>query len=79
MIASPRLIVCDEPTLSLDGGDGAKVLELLREVGLRDNPRVLVVSHDAHIDQVRRSDAEMSDGQIVSTRSARTEEGASHA
>jgi putative ABC transport system ATP-binding protein len=79
LVASPRLIVCDEPTSSLDGATGAKVLELLREVGLRDNRCVLVVSHDARIFKYGDAIAEMSDGRIVSSHSTHIEGAASHA
>jgi putative ABC transport system ATP-binding protein len=78
LIARPRLIVCDEPTSSLDGATGAKVLELLRRVGLVDNRCVLVVSHDSRIYKYGDRIADMSDGRIVETRKTPVE-GASHA
>jgi putative ABC transport system ATP-binding protein len=78
LIARPRLIVCDEPTSSLDGATGAKVMELLRRVGLAEDRAVLVVSHDARIFKFGDRIAEMQDGLIVATR-ATPQEGAVHA
>ena len=68
LIAEPRIIVCDEPTSSLDGATGAKVMELLREVGLKGERCVLVVSHDSRIYKYGDRIAEMSDGLILSTK-----------
>jgi len=73
IVAHPRLVVCDEPTSSLDGVTGAKVLELLREVGLQGERCVLVVSHDSRIFKFGDQIAEMLDGRIVSVKRTRPE------
>jgi len=65
MIHDPRLIVCDEPTSALDGKTGDYVIRLLREVAVKPNRAVLVVTHDARIFHHADRIAEMEDGRII--------------
>ncbi|HYF48972.1 MAG TPA: ABC transporter ATP-binding protein [Planctomycetota bacterium] len=66
LAAEPKLLVCDEPTASLDGETGAHVMELLREVSLDGNKRtVLVVTHDSRIFRFGDRIAHVGDGRIV--------------
>jgi putative ABC transport system ATP-binding protein len=64
----PRLIVCDEPTSSLDHETGAKVMTLLREVAVGDGRTLIVVTHDARIFEFADRIARMDDGRIVEIR-----------
>ena len=73
MIHDPRLIVCDEPTSSLDSETGERVIRMLRDVAVRPNRAVLVVTHDARIFHHADRIAEMEDGRIVGVH--RQEEG----
>lgn len=66
MIAEPRLIVCDEPTASLDARSGHTAMELLRNVALSPQRAVVVVTHDNRIFEFAHSIAQMEDGRIVS-------------
>jgi putative ABC transport system ATP-binding protein len=65
MVHEPRLIICDEPTSSLDHDAGQQVMALLREVALRPERAVLVVTHDARIYDFADRVARMDDGAIV--------------
>jgi len=65
LIHNPRLIVCDEPTSSLDHETGHKVMEMMREVALRDGRALIIVTHDARIFQFADRIAQMDDGRIV--------------
>jgi putative ABC transport system ATP-binding protein len=47
IVHAPRLIICDEPTGSLDGQAGTKIMELLQDLSLTINSAVLVVTHDS--------------------------------
>ena len=49
LVHEPRLLLCDEPTSALDGQTGHAVMELIREVAVRPDRVVLVVSHDNRI------------------------------
>lgn len=51
LVASPRLLLCDEPTSSLDAGTTAGVLALLRDVRDRLGTTVVVVTHDLAVVQ----------------------------
>jgi putative ABC transport system ATP-binding protein len=65
LVHGPKLIVCDEPTSSLDHETGHKVMELLREVAVGPGRSLIVVSHDARIFSFADRIARMDDGRIV--------------
>ncbi|MFD1541957.1 dipeptide/oligopeptide/nickel ABC transporter permease/ATP-binding protein [Nonomuraea guangzhouensis] len=46
LMASPRLVVADEPTTALDVRVQREVLRLLAEVRARENAAILLISHD---------------------------------
>ena len=64
LIQDPRLVICDEPTSSLDGPTGRHVMELLRKIAVQPDRAVLVVTHDARILDFADCVAEISDGVI---------------
>ena len=64
LVHEPRLIVCDEPTSSLDHETGARVMEILREVALDGSRTLVVVTHDARIFSYADRIAVMDDGRI---------------
>src|SRR5206468_2600291 len=64
MIHGPKLIVCDEPTSSLDHNTGARVMELLREVGVGPDRALVIVTHDARIFEFADQIAKMDDGRV---------------
>ena len=65
LVHNPKLIVCDEPTSSLDHETGHKVMEILREVALGDGRSLVIVTHDARIFEFADRIAKMDDGRIV--------------
>jgi putative ABC transport system ATP-binding protein len=65
LVHEPRLIVCDEPTSSLDHANGMKVMEALRSVALGGSRTLIVVSHDARIFSFADRIAVMDDGVIT--------------
>lgn len=65
LVHSPRLIVCDEPTSSLDHETGHTVMELLKDVALHKDRTLVVVTHDSRIFNFADRIAEMDDGHIV--------------
>lgn len=62
---SPRIILADEPTASLDTDRALAVMRLMRRISRENNAAVLVVTHDFRlIGEVDRV-IEMMDGRIV--------------
>ena len=66
LIHEPRLLVCDEPTASLDAASGRSVMELLRDLAGSSDRAVIVVTHDDRIYPFADRIIEMSDGRLVS-------------
>jgi putative ABC transport system ATP-binding protein len=71
LVHSPRLIVCDEPTSSLDHETGHNVMTLLKEVALHNDRALVIVTHDARIFDFADRIAEMDDGHIVKVKETR--------
>lgn len=66
LVFEPKLIVCDEPTASLDGDTGKLVMEIFRSTALTAERAIVVVTHDNRIFSYGDRIAEMLDGRIVS-------------
>jgi putative ABC transport system ATP-binding protein len=64
LVHKPRLVVCDEPTSSLDAKTGHTVMELLSEVAVRPDRAVIVVTHDSRVFEFADTIAHMDDGRI---------------
>ena len=64
LVHEPRLIVCDEPTASLDAASGHAAMALLRELAVRPDRAVIVVTHDERIFSFADRIAHMADGHI---------------
>lgn len=71
LVHSPRLIVCDEPTSSLDHETGRNVMTLLKDVALHKDRTLVIVTHDARIFDFADRIAEMDDGHIVGVKGGR--------
>lgn len=61
----PSLVVCDEPTSSLDHAAGQAVMEALRTTGRSSGRTIVVVTHDERIFGFADRIARMDDGRIV--------------
>jgi putative ABC transport system ATP-binding protein len=64
LVHEPRLIICDEPTSALDKDNGAKIMELLRDIARAPDRCVIVVSHDNRIYHFADRMTEMEDGKV---------------
>jgi len=64
LIHEPRLLVCDEPTAALDATSGQTVMELIRQVAVRPDRAVIVVTHDNRVYRFGDRIVNMSDGRI---------------
>jgi putative ABC transport system ATP-binding protein len=56
--------MCDEPTSALDKDTGAKIMELLRDVGRHPDRCVIVVTHDNRVFKYADRMTEMEDGRV---------------
>jgi len=65
LVHEPQLIVCDEPTSSLDHETGLSVMNVLRETAAAEDRALVVVTHDARIFEYADRIARMDDGRIV--------------
>lgn len=70
LVHEPRLVICDEPTASLDAESGRAVMQLLREIALRPGRAVIVVTHDPRIYPFADRIAFMSDGVVTHSATA---------
>jgi len=59
------LLLLDEPTAALDGPNGQKIMEIIREVGRAPDRCVIVVTHDSRVFHFGDRMAELTDGRIV--------------
>jgi putative ABC transport system ATP-binding protein len=64
LVHEPKLIVCDEPTSSLDQETGHKIMEILRDVALASDRALVIVTHDSRTFSFADRIARMNDGLI---------------
>ena len=64
LVHHPKIMVCDEPTASLDAASGKQVMEQLSQVAIQKDSAVIVVTHDSRIFHFADRIFYMSDGQI---------------
>ncbi len=66
LVASPRLVLADEPTAALDRDSGRLVVDLLQRLGREHGTTTLLVTHDHRILDVADRIVSMVDGRIAS-------------
>ena len=65
LVHDPRLIVCDEPTSALDHKTGELVMGVLRDLAVRSDRALVIVTHDARTFKFADRIAYMDDGRIT--------------
>ena len=63
----PEVLLCDEPTGSLDSGTGALILKALTDVNAETGATTLVITHNAAIQEIADRVVRFGDGRIVAT------------
>ncbi len=64
LVHEPRLLVCDEPTAALDAASGRVVMDLIRQVAVKPDRAVIVVTHDSRVYDFGDRIVSMADGHI---------------
>jgi len=65
LVHNPKLIVCDEPTSSLDHKTGYEMMKVLHDVAHSPDRTLIIVTHDNRILEFADRVARMEDGIIV--------------
>jgi putative ABC transport system ATP-binding protein len=68
IVSAPDILIFDEPTASLDGDTGRKIVEFVRTQVLTEKRCILTVTHDDRIYEYADRILEMEDGRIVGAR-----------
>jgi putative ABC transport system ATP-binding protein len=65
IVSAPDVLVFDEPTASLDGDTGRKIIEFVRTQVLNEHRCILIVTHDSRIFEYADRIMKMEDGRLV--------------
>jgi putative ABC transport system ATP-binding protein len=65
LVASPSVILADEPTANLDSSVATQVLELFSDLARREQRSLLIVTHDPRVRHVADRVAHIADGRIA--------------
>jgi ABC-type lipoprotein export system ATPase subunit len=65
LLQSPAVLLCDEPTGSLDRATGEQLLALFDQLNREDGLTIIMVTHEAHIAQRAQRILRMEDGQLI--------------
>jgi putative ABC transport system ATP-binding protein len=73
LVSQPDILIFDEPTASLDGDTGRRIMDFVKTSILSDKRCILIVIHDSRIFEYANRIMKMEDGKIVGI-----EKGAGH-
>ncbi len=73
IISQPDLLILDEPTASLDGETGKRVMSFIKQNILNDKRAIIVVTHDDRIYDLASRIIKMEDGKIKSLQGNKNE------
>ncbi|ABB74807.1 ABC transporter ATP-binding protein [Nitrosospira multiformis] len=65
LVAQPDLLIFDEPTASLDGDTGRRIMEFVKNRILNESRCILIVTHDSRIFEYADRMMRMEDGKTV--------------
>ena len=66
LVHHPPIVLADEPTGNLDSKTGRAIIELLRDMAVKENRSVVVVTHDARIGETVDTVYRLEDGVLLS-------------
>jgi putative ABC transport system ATP-binding protein len=64
IVSGPEILILDEPTASLDGDTGRMIIAFVKEKILNKNRCILIVTHDARINEYADRILHMEDGHL---------------
>jgi putative ABC transport system ATP-binding protein len=67
LFGQPKLLLCDEPTGSLDSKTGQEVIDFFRELNAKDGLTLVIVTHERRVSSIATRVIAMRDGRIVET------------
>ena len=70
IVSRPDILIFDEPTASLDGNTGKRILGFVKENILNEHRCILIVTHDSRIFEYASRIVMMEDGRIVKVTNA---------
>jgi len=65
IVGEPDLLIFDEPTASLDGDTGRRIVEFVRTHVLNETRCIVIVTHDSRIQEFADRTMTMEDGRIT--------------
>ena len=65
IISTPEILILDEPTASLDGDTGRMIIAFVKEKILNEKRCILIVTHDARINEYADRIMHMEDGRLT--------------
>ena len=65
IVGGPRILILDEPTASLDGDTGRTIIAFVKEEFLNAERSILIVTHDARINEYADRILHMEDGVVT--------------
>jgi len=66
LVASPKILLGDEPTAALDKESGRTVVELMQQLAREQNTTIIMVTHDNRILDVADRIVIVEDGHLAS-------------
>jgi putative ABC transport system ATP-binding protein len=65
IVGGPDILILDEPTASLDGDTGRRILDFIRQNILNEKRFILIVTHDSRIYEYADRMMKMEDGKVM--------------
>ena len=65
IVSQPDILVLDEPTASLDGDTGRKIVEFVKRDVLNEKRCIIIVTHDDRISEFADRMVKMEDGKLI--------------
>jgi putative ABC transport system ATP-binding protein len=65
LVSQPDILIFDEPTASLDGDTGRRIMDFVKTSILNDKRCILIVTHDSRIFEYADRIMKMEDGKVV--------------